>query len=92
MENRLGLLRLRRTADSRSRRSSNLSWWAEEASNEMLTTYDHPTPQSLMLPEGRGDFRSAEDGMSYAHLAVWLGYLGLGYGLALDVPIAHGRR
>ena len=50
----------------------------------MLATYDHPTPQSLMLPAGRGGFRSTEDGMSYAQLAVWLGYLGLGYGLALD--------
>ena len=59
-------------------------WWAEEARNGMLARYDHPTPQSLMLPAGRGGFRNGEDGMSYAQLAVWLGRLGLGYGLALD--------
>ena len=58
-------------------------WWAEEARNGMLVTYDHPTPQSLMLPAGRGGFRNGENGMSYARLTVWLGHLGLGYGLAL---------
>ena len=31
-------------------------WWAEEARNGMLATYDHPTPQSLMLSPGRGVF------------------------------------
>ena len=49
----------------------------------MLATYDHPTPQSLMLSAGRGGFRNGENGMNYAQLAVWLGTLGLGYGLAL---------
>ena len=57
-------------------------WWAEEARNGILATYDHPTPQSLILPAGRGGFRNAHDGLSYAQLAVWLGRLGLGYGLA----------
>ena len=59
-------------------------WWAEEARNGMLATYDHPTPLSLMGSVGRGGFRNGEDEMSYAQLAMWLGHLGLGYGLALD--------
>ena len=58
-------------------------WWADEARNGMLATYDHPTPQSLMLPAGRGGFRNGEARMSYAPLAVWLCGLGLGYGSAL---------
>ena len=61
----------------------NDGWWAKEATNGMLATYDHPTPQSLLLPAGHGGFRNGEDRMSYARLAVWLGHLGLGYGLAL---------
>ena len=68
-------------------------WWAEEASNGMLATYDHLTPQSLMLPVGRGGFRNGEDEMSYAQRAVWLGRLGLGYGACARLPIADaGRR
>ena len=61
----------------------NDGWWAKEASNGILATYDHPTPGSLMLPAEHGGFRNGEDEMTYAQLAVWLGYLGLGYGLAL---------
>ena len=57
--------------------------WADEARNGMLATYDHPTPQSLMLPAGRGGFSNSENSMSYARLALWLCHLGLGYGLAL---------
>ena len=57
--------------------------WADEAKNGILATYDHPTPQSLMLPAGRGGFRDGETSRSYAQLAVWLGHLGIGYGLAL---------
>ena len=53
-------------------------WWAGEARNGVLATYDHPTPQSLILPAGRGGFGSGENGRSYAQLAVWLGRLGLG--------------
>ena len=49
----------------------------------MLSTYDHPTPQSLMLSAGRGGFRNGGNGMNYAQLAIWLGKLGIGYGLAL---------
>ena len=58
-------------------------WWANEARNGVLATYDHPTPQSLLLPAGRGGFGSSEDGRSYAQLALWLGQLGFGYGIAL---------
>ena len=58
-------------------------WWAEEARNGMLATYDHPTPLTLMLSAGRGGFRNGENSMRYAQLAVLLGQLGLGYGLAL---------
>ena len=58
-------------------------WWDKEASNGTLATYDHPTPQSLMLPAEHGGFRNGEDEMTYIQLAVWLGYLGVGYGLAL---------
>ena len=28
-------------------------WWAKEAKNGVLATYDHPTPQRLLLPAGR---------------------------------------
>ena len=58
-------------------------WWAGEARNGALATYDHPTPQSLILPAGRGGFGSGENGRSYTQHAVWLGRLGLGYGTAL---------
>ena len=58
-------------------------WWAEEARNGMLATYDHPTAQSLMLPVGRGGFLDGDDTISYGQFAVWLGGLGLGYGLGL---------
>lgn len=58
-------------------------WWAEEAKNGFLATYDHPTPQSLMLPAGQGGFSDGEDIQSYGRLACWLGNLGCGYGVAL---------
>ena len=44
--------------------------WADDARNGMLATYDHPTPQSLALPAGRGGFGNGEDRMSYVQLAV----------------------
>ncbi len=60
------------------------NWWADEARSGMLATYDHPTPFSLgFLPADRGGFRSGEALHSYTRLVLWLGYLGLGYGLAL---------
>ena len=58
-------------------------WWAQEARNGMLATYDHPTPLSLMLSAGQGGFSNGENSMSYVQLTAWLVRLGLGYGLAL---------
>ena len=57
--------------------------WADQARNGLLPVYDHPTPQSLMLPAGEGGFRNGETSMVYAQLIVWLGRLSVGYGLAL---------
>ena len=59
------------------------SWWAKEARAGMLATYDHPTPIRLALPLAQGGFGDVEDPKSYLRLAVWLGYLVCGYGLAL---------
>ena len=56
--------------------------WANEARNGVLAVYEHRTPQILLLPAGRGGFGSSEVGMSFAQLAVWLGYLGYGIALA----------
>ena len=57
--------------------------WAGKARDGMLATYDHPTPQSLLLSAGYGGFRNGESTRSYGLIAVWLLGLGLGYGLAL---------
>ena len=57
--------------------------WIDETRSGTLAAYDHPTPQGLLLPAWRGGFRSSETELSYTQLAVWLGNLGLGYGLAL---------
>ena len=59
------------------------SWWANEAKKGLLATYDHPTPLSLASPLAEGGFGDVEGPKSYLRLAVWLGRLGLGYGLAL---------
>ena len=58
------------------------SWWANEA-REGLAEYNHPTPTSLALPLAGGGFGDIEAPESYLRLAVWLGRLGCGYGLAL---------
>lgn len=58
-------------------------WWANEAKNGLLATYDHPTPQSLMLSAGQGGFSQGEERQSYGRLASWLGELGCGYAAAL---------
>ena len=42
-----------------------------------------PTPWSLAFPLAEGGFGDVEDPMSYLQFAVWLGRLGVGYGLAL---------
>ena len=62
--------------------------WAKEAGSGMLATYDHPTPQKLMLSAGRGGFSTGESRLAYARLVQWLGGLVLGYGLAL-VHLSH---
>ena len=58
------------------------SWWSNEA-RKGLAAYNHPTMMSLPLPLATGGFADAEDPRSYLQLAVWLGRLGCGYGLAL---------
>ena len=57
-------------------------WWAMEA-GDGLAAYNHPTMTSLGLPLAMGGFADAEAPESYLRLAVWLGRLGCGYGLAL---------
>ncbi|MDE0100700.1 MAG: hypothetical protein OXM87_14020 [Truepera sp.] len=58
------------------------SWWSSEA-RKGLAAYSHPTMVSLALSLATGGFADAEDPRSYLQLAVWLGHLGCGYGLAL---------
>ncbi len=58
-------------------------WWAKEARSGLLSTYDHPTPLSLSLPLADGGLADAGNPTSYVRLFLWLGRLGLGYGLAL---------
>ena len=60
------------------------SWWATEA-GDRLAEYNHPTTMSLALSFAEGGFADAEAEASeaYLRLAVWLGRLGCGYGLAL---------
>ena len=63
----------------------NSDWWLNEARDGILATYDHPTPVGLaLLREERGGFRSGEVWESYTRLALWVGLLGLGYGLSLS--------
>jgi hypothetical protein len=59
------------------------SWWKNEARDELLATFDHPTPFSLAFPLARGGFGDVDAPESYLRLALWLGRLGLGYALAL---------
>ena len=59
------------------------SWWKNEARDGRLATFDHPTPVSLAFPLARGGFGDVDAPESYLRLALWLGHLGLGYGLAL---------
>lgn len=54
-------------------------WWANEARNGMMATYDHPTPQSLLLSAGSGGFGQGEERQSYGRLAGWLADLAFGY-------------
>ena len=58
------------------------SWWIKEAKGR-LAGYNHPTMMSLGLSFAEGGFADSEAPESYLQLAVWLGRLGCGYGLAL---------
>ena len=58
------------------------SWWANEA-KDRLAAFNHPTNTSLALSLAEGGFSDTEAPDSYLRLAVWLGRLGCGYGLAL---------
>ena len=57
-------------------------WWATEA-GDRLADYNHPTTMSLALSFAGGGFADPGAPESYLRLAVWLGRLGCGYGLAL---------
>ena len=58
------------------------SWWYKEA-NDTLAKSNHPTAMSVAMSLAEGGFADAEAPDSYLRLAVWLGRLGCGYGLAL---------
>ena len=58
-------------------------WWRAEA-RDGLAAYNHPTPVSLALGLSAGGFDDAEAPESYFRLAIWLGRLACGYGLALN--------
>ncbi len=58
-------------------------WWAKEARSGLLATFNHPTPQTLMLSSEHGGFSNSESGVVYAWLVLWLGRLVFGYSLAL---------
>ena len=57
-------------------------WWADQA-KDGLAQYSHPTMFGLVMPLAEGGFSNAEAPESYLRLAVWIGRLGCGYGLAL---------
>lgn len=58
------------------------NWWAGEA-KDRLAAYNHPSTLSLILPLAEGGFGGSDAPESYLQLAIWLGRLGCGYGLAL---------
>lgn len=58
-------------------------WWAYQA-KDGLAAYNHPTMFGLVMSLAEGGFANANDPKSYLLVAVWLGRLGCGYGLALD--------
>ena len=58
------------------------NWWSQEA-GDGLAAYNHPTTISLAFPLAKGGFGDAEAPESYLRLAVWIGRLGCGYGMAL---------
>ena len=60
------------------------SWWANEARSGVLAIFDHPTPLNLAYPLTEGGFGEDENPKSYLQMAIWLGQLGVGYGIALS--------
>ena len=59
-------------------------YWGNEEQNGLLATYDHPTPFNLIIgPTALGDSYSGNPDTNYLQLALWLGFLVLGYGGAL---------
>ncbi|MDE2901740.1 MAG: hypothetical protein OXP73_01790 [Chloroflexota bacterium] len=59
-------------------------YWSSEARAGVLATYDHPSPFNLIIgPTALGSFSTSKPDETYLQLAVWLGFLVLGYGLAL---------
>ncbi|MDE0004716.1 MAG: hypothetical protein OXQ29_18650 [Rhodospirillaceae bacterium] len=48
-----------------------------------MEKYNHPTMVSLALSLAESSFDNSEAPESYLRLAIWLGRLGCGYGLAL---------
>ena len=59
-------------------------YWAKEARDGLLATYDHPTPFNLIIgPTALGGFNCGNSDESHLQLALWLRFLGLGYGSAL---------
>ena len=65
------------------------SWWANEARSGVLARFDHPTPLDLAYPLSEGGFGEDEDPKSYLQMAMWLGKLGVGYGMALAYLAQH---
>jgi len=59
-------------------------WWAAEARNRLLASYDHPSLANLLLPVEAGGLRSGQDWLSYGQLAIRLSHLAYGYGFALQ--------
>ena len=57
-------------------------WWSSQA-KDGLAAYNHPTMFGMAMSLAEGGFAYACDPKSYLLVAVWLGRLGLGYGLAL---------
>ncbi len=58
-------------------------WWDDQA-KDGLAAYNHPTVMSLaFMPLAWGGFGDSEGPEGYVWLAIWLGRLGCGYGLAL---------
>ncbi|MDE0080023.1 MAG: hypothetical protein OXO50_21060 [Caldilineaceae bacterium] len=59
-------------------------YWGNEKRSGLLATYDHPTPFNLIVgPTALGASFGGDPDTNYPQLALWLGFLVLGYGGAL---------